>query len=159
WRPNRREALAAMLGLALLASCGGDDNSSSATTAKAPATSGGGTSPAGTSAGGATATTSAGTTAGTAPGPPALGGQLTAIHVSNPSSLAPSTGNSGNAHMSLYPFYDRLVTFDPETLEPKPGLAESWAITPTALTLTLRSGVKFHDGTDFDATAVKFNLD
>ena len=47
-----------------------------------------------------------------------MGGKLTAIHVSNPSSLDPILGNSGNDHMSLYPFYDRLVNFDPDTLEP-----------------------------------------
>jgi peptide/nickel transport system permease protein/peptide/nickel transport system substrate-binding protein len=89
-----------------------------------------------------------------------MGGQLTAIHVSNPSSLDPVTGNSGNDHMSLYPFYDRLVNFDPKTLEPKPGLAESWDFSaPMEITFTLRSGVKFHDGTDFNADAVKFNLD
>lgn len=42
-----------------------------------------------------------------------------------------------------------------------PGLATSWETSESGkvLTLHLREGVKFHDGTPFDAKAVKFNLD
>jgi len=42
-----------------------------------------------------------------------------------------------------------------------PALAESWTADPKAATITfkLRKGVKFHDGTDFNAQAVKWNLD
>jgi peptide/nickel transport system substrate-binding protein len=40
-------------------------------------------------------------------------------------------------------------------------LATSWKVEDggRALVFTLRQGVKFHDGTDFDAEAVKFNID
>jgi ABC-type transport system substrate-binding protein len=173
WRSNRREALGALLGLVLLAAGCSSDSKSDGNSAPTIAAGGGAT----TSAGGSTATsgstagsgTAAGTTAAggsTAPastvagGAPVEGGTLTAIHVSNPSTLDPIRGNSGNDHVSLYPFYDRLVTFDPSTLEPKPGLAESWDFSvPMVLTLKLKSGVKFHDGTDFNADAVKFNLE
>jgi peptide/nickel transport system substrate-binding protein len=43
----------------------------------------------------------------------------------------------------------------------EPFLATSWDIDTTAKTITfhLRKGVKFHDGTDFNAQAVKFNWD
>lgn len=43
----------------------------------------------------------------------------------------------------------------------EPWLAESWKIAPdrTSVTFNLRKGVKFHDGTDFNAEAVKFNLE
>jgi peptide/nickel transport system substrate-binding protein len=42
-----------------------------------------------------------------------------------------------------------------------PGLADSWDIAPdgTSITLHLHKGIKFHDGTDFNAGAVKYNFD
>ncbi|MDN4476319.1 ABC transporter substrate-binding protein [Demequina sp. SYSU T00192] len=43
--------------------------------------------------------------------------------------------------------------------EVQPMLAASWEQTDEALTLTLQEGVTFHDGTPFDAEAVKVNLE
>ncbi|WP_194288986.1 MULTISPECIES: ABC transporter substrate-binding protein [unclassified Nocardioides] len=56
--------------------------------------------------------------------------------------------------------YDRLVHVDSEG-QPVPGLAESWEFAEdmSTLTLNLRQGVEFPDGTPFDAKAVKANLD
>lgn len=55
--------------------------------------------------------------------------------------------------------YETLVTYDRGEI--KPLLAESWDFNPegTELTLHLKKGVQFHDGTDFDAEAVKKNLE
>ena len=56
----------------------------------------------------------------------------------------------------------RLVTLKPGTGDDiVPGLAESWTLSSDGLTYTfkIRSGVKFSDGTDLDAAAVKFNFD
>ena len=76
------------------------------------------------------------------------------------SSLDPIHGNAGTDHAILWTMYDTLVNWDPETLEPLPGLAESWDLSdPNVIALTLREGVTFQDGTEFDADAVKFNLD
>ncbi len=42
-----------------------------------------------------------------------------------------------------------------------PWLAESWKVAPdkSSITFFLRKGVKFHDGTDFNAEAAKWNLE
>lgn len=59
-----------------------------------------------------------------------------------------------------YCVYDRLVDFD-ENLKFVPQLAERWEIAPDlkSVRFQLRRGVKFHDGTPFNAQAVKFNLE
>ncbi|MDN3310340.1 ABC transporter substrate-binding protein [Microbacterium oryzae] len=43
--------------------------------------------------------------------------------------------------------------------QPAPFLAEAYELTDDAITLTLRQGVTFHDGTAFDAEAVKANVE
>jgi ABC-type transport system substrate-binding protein len=59
-----------------------------------------------------------------------------------------------------YCLFDRLVDFD-ENLKIVPQLATSWETTADAraITFKLRVGVKFTDGTDFNAAAVKFNVE
>lgn len=54
--------------------------------------------------------------------------------------------------------YDRLVHRDTDA-NPVPGLAESWELADATLTLHLRDGVTFPDGTPFDSAVVKANLD
>lgn len=57
--------------------------------------------------------------------------------------------------------YEGLVAYDPSTARIRPALAERWEVSADGLewTFYLRRGVKFHDGTDFDADAVLFNID
>jgi peptide/nickel transport system substrate-binding protein len=57
--------------------------------------------------------------------------------------------------------YEGLVKFRPGSLEIEPALAKEWEISADGLTWTfhLRPGVTFHDGTPFNAQAVKFNVD
>src|SRR5262245_57949844 len=55
--------------------------------------------------------------------------------------------------------FDTLVVQDRD-LSLKPGLAERWEQTsPTTWRFHLRRGVTFHDGTPFNAQAVKFTFD
>ena len=62
--------------------------------------------------------------------------------------------------MILSAMYDTLV-YQAETGEIVPGLAESWTIAEDGMSydFVLREGVTFHDGTPFDAEAVKFNIE
>jgi peptide/nickel transport system substrate-binding protein len=58
------------------------------------------------------------------------------------------------------PFFDHLIRLGDDG-KYHPGLALSWDTSADgkALTFKLRQGVKFHDGTPFNAQAVKANLD
>jgi hypothetical protein len=67
---------------------------------------------------------------------------------------------AGTARDSAPPFFDRLLRVG-EDGKYKPELAQSWDISKDgkAITFKLRQGVTFHDGTPFNAQAVKANLD
>lgn len=56
--------------------------------------------------------------------------------------------------------YDGLLIFD-EKLEPHPNLAQSWKVSADGRewTFKLRPGVKFQDGSPFDAFAAKFHFE
>jgi ABC-type transport system substrate-binding protein len=77
------------------------------------------------------------------------------------------TDNGGEGMRFLgYTVYDGLINWDLSSAELAsdlvPGLATSWAVDATdktKWTFKLRPGVKFHDGSDFTADAVVWNLD
>ncbi|UJQ93074.1 ABC transporter substrate-binding protein [Mariluticola halotolerans] len=81
--------------------------------------------------------------------------------IAEPQSLDPHTVTAANDFRILVNLYDGLVRNKPGTLEIEPSLATDWTISEDGLvyTFNLREGVKFHDGTDFNADAVKFNFD
>jgi ABC-type transport system substrate-binding protein len=62
------------------------------------------------------------------------------------------------ARLVVRTLFNSLVTIDAE-LNYVPDLAESWEILENSKVYVfhLRKGVKFHDGTDFDAEAVRWN--
>jgi len=55
--------------------------------------------------------------------------------------------------------YDSLVYYNSQTFKPEPQLATSWReISPTQIRFTLRSGVKFSDGSPLTADDVVFSI-
>jgi len=77
----------------------------------------------------------------------------------------PDNGFEGYRFMGLL-IYDSLINFDLSSADKPsgliPGLAESWEVDKSDQTkwiFKLRQGVKFHDGSDFNADAVIFNMD
>ncbi len=77
------------------------------------------------------------------------------------------TDNGGEGMRFMgYTVYDGLINWDlssaTKASDLVPGLAESWAVDAndkTKWVFKLRPGVKFHDGSDFTADAVVWNLD
>jgi peptide/nickel transport system substrate-binding protein len=131
-RLGRRRLLAAAGSAALLAGCGGSAG---------PA----GSSGAASGSGGA--------------GAPVRGGTLTMALQSDISNLDPLKSSSAYDRRVQYQFLDSLIATDKD-LKLQPGLALSWeSPEPTSIIFKLRQGVKFQDGTDFNADAVKFNID
>ncbi|APZ41863.1 ABC transporter substrate-binding protein [Acidihalobacter ferrooxydans] len=76
-------------------------------------------------------------------------------------SLDPATVTSASDYRIDENIYQGLVGFKSGTLTPAPSLATRWTIGDKGLTYTfhLRRGVRFQDGTPFNAQAVKFNFD
>ncbi|MCB0157277.1 MAG: hypothetical protein KDD83_04040, partial [Caldilineaceae bacterium] len=113
-----------------------------------------------------------------APAAPAAGGDAAAPEAAAPAEAAATSGGTlviarptdavgldpkvettspGNWVMSN--LYENLVKLDTD-LTFQPALAESWEqVEPDRWRFNLRQGVKFHDGTDFNADAVKFSIE
>ena len=75
--------------------------------------------------------------------------------------LDPHITNRAATRKILIQFLDTLTVINPQDGKVTPGLAESWEVAKDgkSYTFKLRRGVKFHDGTAFDAAAVKFTFD
>lgn len=98
-------------------------------------------------------------TAEPAAGEPRYGGTAIVTSATKALVLDPAYAESGDDIRIAYHIYDTLVQYKRGTMEIEPGLAESWDVSEdgTVWTFHLRKGVKFHDGTDFNADAVVFN--
>ena len=80
---------------------------------------------------------------------------------SDPQGLDPAFAQDGETFRVARQIFEGLVGTVPGTADPAPLLAEEWETSEDGLSTTfqLKEGVKFHDGTDFNAEAVCANFD
>jgi len=88
-------------------------------------------------------------------------GTLVVGLVAEPVNLDPAQVTDLNSNRVGRRVVETLVTFPEEKTEVVPGLAESWTISKDGLqySFKLRKGIAFHDGTPFNAAAVKFSIE
>ena len=143
---GRSTALAGLLGVSgLVAACGSNSSKSTA--------------PTGGGSGNSTALAST-SSATQAAGKPVTGGTFTYALNQEPESLDPEVTTYAVTNKININVFDPLVWQAPD-LSFVPGLAEKWDVSSdaTTFTFTLRTDVKFHDGTQLNADAVKFSWD
>ncbi|MBE3562697.1 MAG: ABC transporter substrate-binding protein [Hydrogenibacillus schlegelii] len=75
-------------------------------------------------------------------------------------SLDPATVTDEESLRVTKNILEPLLQYAPDSFEVRPALAERWEVSDDGLVYTfyLRKGVKFHDGTDFNADAVVYNF-
>jgi peptide/nickel transport system substrate-binding protein len=76
-------------------------------------------------------------------------------------SLDPGIVTDGESFKVTQNLFETLLNFGERDTTIHPGLAKEWTVSDDGLTYTfqLQEGVKFHDGTDFNAEAVIKNVD
>ena len=147
---------AGIVGAGILQACGG---SSSPTATGASGTPGAQAAPKPTTA--AAPATTGQTAPTTAAGAPKRGGSLTAAVQNDWVSMDPLFNTAEPT--AIANIYEGWVKWDKDAKTglwgPQPWLVEAWDLQASEVKLTLRKGVKFHDGTPWDATSAKWNLD
>jgi peptide/nickel transport system substrate-binding protein len=133
----------------VFAACGGATPSSAPASVAPPASTGASTAP---------SVEPSASTAGT----PKDGGTLVVAIPGDLNRTDPALVDDANSSYVLQQIFEGLVTLKPGTGSDIVGqLADSWTISDDGLTYTfkLKSGIKFQDGTDFNAAAAKVNFD
>ncbi|MBI4277715.1 MAG: ABC transporter substrate-binding protein [Armatimonadetes bacterium] len=92
---------------------------------------------------------------------PRPGGTLFFVLEADPDRLDPNLSGLRTSQIVFFQIFEPLIVRDPQDRTFKPWLATAWEVSPDgrAYTFRLRRDVKFHDGTPFNAEAVKFNMD
>jgi peptide/nickel transport system substrate-binding protein len=142
-RSRAGRLLAALVAATLLAAACGDDDDDS---------------------GPQQASGSSGTSETTAAPEPATGGTLVFAHSLSPAGMDPvnsaSASNANGDGFYFYAVFDMLAYVDDTTGEVVPKTAASITTEDGSVwTLKLRDGIRFSDGTPYDAEAVKFNFE
>ena len=80
---------------------------------------------------------------------------------SDPRGLDPAYVDDGESAKVIVNILENLVRYKEDSTEIQPWLATDWEMSPDGKgwTFKLRKGVKFHDGTPFNAEAVKFSVE
>ncbi|MEU6371999.1 ABC transporter substrate-binding protein [Streptomyces sp. NPDC046909] len=85
------------------------------------------------------------------------------LKIAQTADIAPATlfGQNNPNFTIARTVFNTLTEYDHKTLDPKPGLAESWTIAADqkSITLKLRKGVTFHSGRPFTSADVAFALE
>ena len=89
------------------------------------------------------------------------GGTLVFGAAGDPAMFDPAFASDGETFRIARQIHEGLLGNEIGGTEPVPELAEDWEASEDGLeyTFSLREGVTFHDGTDFNAEAVCFNFD
>ncbi len=89
------------------------------------------------------------------------GGTFVFAGSADPELLDPAFASDGETFRVARQIFEGLVGTEPGTPDPAPLLAKDWSVSDDGLTydFNLQTGVKFHDGTDFNAEAVCYNFD
>lgn len=90
---------------------------------------------------------------------PVTGGTLNFVYYPEPNQIVAINTSAGGPSTIGPKIFDGLLTYDYD-LNPKPGLATAWSISPDGLEFTfkLREGVKFSDGHDLTSEDVAFSI-
>ena len=98
---------------------------------------------------------------GVAPAVAQPAGTLVVGLVAEPVNLDPAQVTDLNSNRVGRRIVETLVMFPDESTQIAPGLAESWTISKDGLryAFKLRKGISFHDGTPFNAEAVKDSIE
>ncbi len=157
--------LSASMVATILDACGGDPaptatNSAPQPTATLPATARPVSAGQPTAAAGASSVAATAPTAAAAVGTPVMGGKLVVGDATEPTGLDPGGLSGVDAHTLEMHMFDSLLAMDTD-FKIYPWLATAWKLADDqkSYVFTLRKDVKFHDGTPFNAAAVKFSFD
>ena len=89
-----------------------------------------------------------------------VGGTLVIARAADSATMDPTLVYEGESIKVVNQVYEGLLRFAPGSTEVLPALAKSWSSSEDRLvwTFNLREGVRFHDGTPFNAEAVVFTI-
>lgn len=91
----------------------------------------------------------------------ALSKTLVISTIISPVSFDPMFSNDSCVERVCVLAYDSLLKYEPLTKKMLPSVAESWEISEDGMSITMkmRQGIKFHDGTEMTASDVKFSIE